>query len=136
MKLWNEATREDISTEVIPGVETLDEMAVARLNWTSYLSHIGEWVKEGLNHYENAVKEHFDNLTLFVYGERVRAECGEYPTKEEMQTYRKEPSTKALVQMLTKVTAQLSEETWPTFRKMTCERYGIDEKEFCEMFEQ
>lgn len=47
MKLWNEATREDISTEVIPGVETLDEKVIDRLNWISYLSHIGNGSKKG-----------------------------------------------------------------------------------------
>ena len=68
---------------------------------------------------------HFDDLLFLIYGERIRAEQGEYPSIEEIMAYRSLPGTKAMIENLINVTVNLTMETWPEYKKKVCEKVGI-----------
>ena len=136
MKLWGEAKRDDIIKEIIPGVETLDEFKLDKLDWASYLSHMGEWLNEGLNQYEDSVREHFDFLVFVLYGERIYVESGKYPEIDEMQAYMALPETKELIRKLTDATTSLTRGNWPAFRQAVCEQYGLDPNDYVLDFEK
>ena len=130
MKTWLEATKEDIIQEIAPGVESTDADMINKLNWTSWLAHIGELINMDSNKYELIVKEHFETVTQCIHGESRRAMTGEYPTTEESAKYMKNPDTIAMIQHLTNVTMRLDKESWPIFRDKICEDVGLDPDEF------
>lgn len=137
IKLWNEATQEDIMTEVIPGVMGVDEQAVARLDWTSYLAHMQDLIREGLGQDEKFVRGHFDDLTFLIYGERIRVERGTYPVAQEVMAFRELPSTKTLIDQLTSTTMQFAGSTWAAwenYKRLICARFGINQAEFDKAF--
>ena len=135
MKLWNEATRNDIVNEVIPGIEVLDDAAIEKLDWTSYLAHIQDCVREELNQDEDFVRGHFDDLLFLIYVERIRAERGEYPGIEKIMAYRSLPGTKDMIENLTNVIVNLTMETWPEYKKKVCEKVGNELEELNRAFE-
>ena len=130
MKTWPEATREDIIQELAPGVESTNADIINKLNWTSWLAHIGELINMDSNQFEMIVKEHFETVMLCIHGEMTRATSGEYPSQEEVDEFMKAPSTVETIQKLTSLTAQLTKETWPEFRDGICKEVGLDPDEF------
>ena len=135
IKLWNTVTREDVMTEVIPGVWTLDEETAERLDWTSYLSHMHELMLDRTSKNEQAVREHFDDLTFIIFCERTNLERGSHPTAEEIMAYRNLSDTKRLVEELTDTTVKMTEKSWPNYKLMICAKYGIDQREYNLAFE-
>ena len=135
IKMWNTVTREDVMTEVITGVWTLDEKVAERLDWTSYLSHMHELMLDGTNKNEQAVREHFDDLTFMIFGERTNLELGRFPSETEGMMYRNHLHTRKLIDELTATTMSLTQGNWPSYKKHVCDHYGIDLKEFEEAFE-
>ena len=130
MKTWLDATYEDVIVEIAPGVSTPNDDMINKLNWTSYLAHIGELINMDSNQYELIIKEHFETLILCIHGEKTRAMTGKYPTYEEVDAYMDSQSAIETIQYLTNVTTSLTKESWPTFRDKVCEEVGLNPKDF------
>lgn len=135
IKLWNSVTREDVMKEVIPGVWAWDERMAERLDWTSYISHMHELMRDGTTQNEQAVREHFDDLTFLIFGEKFHMTNGVEPTADEIREFRNLPSTIKLVEDLTSTTMHMTERDWPAYKMFVCKRYGIDQEEFDQAFE-
>ena len=130
MKTWLEATKEDVVTELCPGVTITNDDMINKLNWTSWLAHIGELINMDSNQFEMIVREHFETVILCINGERTRAETGDYPTDEQVDTYMASDAAKQTIEQLTKLTVSLTKETWPEFRDKLCQEVGLDPADF------
>ena len=130
MKTWLEATKEDVVTELCPGVTITNDDMINKLNWTSWLAHIGELINMDSNQFEMIVREHFETVILCINGERTRAETGDYPTDEQVDTYMASDAAKQTIEQLTKLTVSLTKETWPEFRYKLCQEVGLDPADF------
>ena len=130
MKTWLEATKEDVVTELCPGVTITNDDMINKLNWTSWLAHIGELINMESNQFEMIVREHFETVILCINGERTRAETGDYPTDEQVDTYMASDAAKQTVEQLTKLTVSLTKETWPEFRDKLCQEVSLDPADF------
>ena len=130
MKTWLEATKEDVVTELCPGVTITNDDMINKLNWTSWLAHIGELINMDSNQFEMIVREHFETVILCINGERTRAETGDYPTDEQVDTYMALDAAKQTIEQLTKLTVSLTKETWPEFRDKLCQEVGLNPADF------
>ncbi|MDO5436003.1 MAG: hypothetical protein Q4G19_06500 [Clostridia bacterium] len=130
MKTWLEATREDVIIEPFPGVCMTNDNMINKLNWTSWLPHMGELLSGDVNQFANTTREHFEDLTFLIHNEMVRASTGAYPEFEDAQAYMKTQEARDTIDKLTEVTVQLTRENWPAFRKLICEEVGLDPDDF------
>ena len=130
MKTWLEATFDDIAIELAPGVTATRGDEINKLNWTSWLMHIGELINMDSNQFELTTREHFEDLTLLIHGEATRAMEGDYPTPEQSQAYMHSAEAKQVIDSLTSVAVGLTKETWPEFRDRVCKEVDLDPNDF------
>lgn len=130
MKTWLEATFDDIAIELAPGVTATRGDEINKLNWTSWLMHIGDLIEMGINQFEVTTREHFEDLTLVMHTERYNTLYGEYPTDEETDAYMHSQEAKKTIESLSSVAVGLSKETWPDFRDRVCKEVGLDPNDF------
>ena len=135
MKTWLDATREDVLQDLAPGVTSTNVDMINKLNWTSWLMHIGDLINMDSNQFEMIVREHFESVILCINGERTRAETGEYPDDDQVDAYMASDAAKQTIEQLTRVTVSLTKESWPVFRDKICQEVGLDPKDFHFEFE-
>ena len=129
MKTWDTVTHEDLIQEIIPGVTGINSDMVNKLNYISYLAHISELIKMGINKDASIVREHFEDLFTSIYIEQCRALKDIYPEPDEISKYMHSPSTHDAIDRLVIITIQLDESNWKGFKDKFCIDNGLDPME-------